>query len=71
MVVGLIFLGLVSFTSDKPDKDGGGEDLRCYRSIVDRIRSGEGYYQAAYSELVSRGYPTGSIFKHSDTLKCA
>jgi len=62
MVVGLIFLGLVSFTSDNPDKSGGGEDLRCYRSIVDRIRSGEGYYQAAYSELVSRGYPTGSIF---------
>jgi hypothetical protein len=62
MVVGLIFLGLVSFTSDNPDKGGRGEDLRCYRSIVDRIRSGEGYYQATYSELSTRGYPTGSIF---------
>ena len=62
MVVGLIIFGLGSLTSDNPDKSGAGEDLRCYRSIVDRIRSGEGYYQAAYSELVSRGYPTGSIF---------
>ena len=62
MVVGLIIFGLGSLTPDNPDKSGGGEDLHCYRSIVDRIRSGEGYYQAAYSELVSRGYPTGSIF---------
>ena len=62
MVVGLILLGLVSFTSNDPDKGGRGEDLHCYRSIVDRIRSGEGYYQATYSELSARGYPTGSIF---------
>jgi hypothetical protein len=62
MVVGLIFLGLVSSASDIPNNSGEGEDLRCYRSIVDRIRSGEGYYKAAYSELLSRGYPTGSVF---------
>ena len=62
LVVGLIISGFASFSSDNSNSNRGGEDLRCYRSIVDRIRSGEGYYQAAYGELLSRGYPTGSIF---------
>jgi hypothetical protein len=63
LVFGMIFWGLLSFTSDNlAVQSGGGEDLRCYQSIVERISSGEGYYQAAYSELASRGYPTGSIF---------
>jgi hypothetical protein len=39
-----------------------GEDLRCYRGIVERIHTGEGYYEAAGSELRARGYPTRSVF---------
>lgn len=37
-------------------------DLRAYRAEVDRMRAGEGYYEAAAAELESRGYPTGSVF---------
>lgn len=40
----------------------GGEDLRLYRSIVERVHAGEGYYEAAGEELRRRGYPTGSVF---------
>jgi len=39
-----------------------GEDLRCYRAIIERISSGEGYYQAAEIELRKRGYPLRSVF---------
>ena len=39
-----------------------GEDLRCYRAIIERIHSGEGYYAAAGTELRSRGYPLRSVF---------
>ena len=38
-----------------------GEDLRCYRSIVERVHSGQGYYEAAHEELSLR-YPTQSLF---------
>jgi hypothetical protein len=62
VVVAMVLCGLVSLPSGKPDHRNGAEDLRCYLSIVERIRSGEGYYQAAYRELTSRGYPTGSTF---------
>ena len=62
MVVCLILLGFAGLPLNIPNNNKGGEDLRCYRSIADRIRSGEGYYQAAYSELLARGYPTTSIF---------
>jgi hypothetical protein len=41
---------------------GKGEDLKCYRAIVERIHNGEGYYQAADQELRTRGYPTRSVF---------
>jgi hypothetical protein len=33
-----------------------------YRAIVERVRAGEGYYDAAGTELRARRYPTGSIF---------
>ena len=71
VIVALIVWGLSSFASDDHAvQSSGGEDLRCYQSIVDRIRAGEGYYQAAYSELSSRGYPTGSIFNWRLPLLC-
>jgi len=40
----------------------GAGDLALYRAEIDRIRTGEGYYQAAAEELSSRGYPTRSVF---------
>jgi hypothetical protein len=56
--------GLISYQSivetDPTIKKG--EDLRCYRQIVERIHGGEEYYEAAGSELRSRGYPTRSVF---------
>jgi hypothetical protein len=45
--------------STLPDRPG---DLALYRAEVDRIHNGEGYYQAAASELTARGYPTRSVF---------
>ena len=43
-------------------KPGKGEDLKCYRAIVERIHNEEGYYHAADQELRTRGYPTRSVF---------
>ncbi len=37
-------------------------DIDLYQAEVERIRGGEGYYQAAAEELRSRGYPTASLF---------
>jgi hypothetical protein len=39
-----------------------GSDIALYTAEIERIRSGEGYYQAAADELVARGYPTKSVF---------
>jgi hypothetical protein len=46
--------------STAPEADGG--DLRVYRRIIERIHSGEGYYDAAGSELRAGGYPTAALF---------
>lgn len=40
----------------------GGEDLKLYRRIIERVHSGENYYDAAGDELRQRGYPTRSVF---------
>jgi hypothetical protein len=37
-------------------------DVALYRAEVDRIHQGEGYYQAAASELAARDYPMLSVF---------
>ncbi len=37
-------------------------NVALYRAEVDRIQAGEGYYQAAATELTARGYPTRSVF---------
>jgi hypothetical protein len=42
--------------------DRGPGDVDLYRAEVERIRAGEGYYQAASAELHARGYPTRSVF---------
>jgi len=40
----------------------GGGDVALYRAIVDRVHSGEPYYEATAREMIARGYPTRSIF---------
>ena len=37
-------------------------DSETYAGIVDRMKAGEGYYQAAHSELLANGYGTRSVF---------
>jgi len=37
-------------------------DVDLYEAEIDRMRRGQGYYEAAAAELRSRGYPTASIF---------
>ncbi len=37
-------------------------DVALYQAEIARMRSGEGYYQAAAAELRERGYPTASLF---------
>lgn len=60
---GLICYGVLTFRmADFEQPEYSGEDMWCYRGIVERIHSGEGYYRAAYTELQGRGYPTGSVF---------
>ena len=57
---GLIYFRPGSFYDGNENRKS--EDLRCYRRSVERIHAGEGYYEAAGSELRSRGYPTRSVF---------
>jgi hypothetical protein len=47
-------------------QDGG--DLRLYRAIVERVGSGENYYDAAGEELRKRGYPSASPFNWRSPL---
>ena len=44
------------------EKSGRLGDIFLYKAEVDRIRAGEGYYQAAAEELPTRNYPTASVF---------
>lgn len=44
----------------KPSRGPG--DVALYRAEVDRMQAGEGYYEAAATELRARGYPTKSVF---------
>lgn len=65
VLVVVIGYGIIAFNTEGTDanrESNNGEDLRCYRSIVERIHAGEGYYEAAGSELRSRGYATESVF---------
>jgi hypothetical protein len=39
-----------------------GCDIALYGAEIERIRAGEGYYEAAAAELRPRGYPTKSVF---------
>lgn len=57
-----IIYGLLSYHPIPYRGNKAGEDLRCYRRIIERIHAGESYYEAAASELRTRGYPTSSVF---------
>lgn len=46
-------------------------DVALYAAEVDRIRTGEGYYDAAAAELRHRGYPTRSVFNWRTPLPMA
>jgi hypothetical protein len=37
-------------------------DVALYEAEIDRIRAGQGYYEAAAAELIGRGYPVRSVF---------
>jgi hypothetical protein len=37
-------------------------DVALYRAEVERVRAGEGFYDASAAELTARGYPTRSVF---------
>jgi hypothetical protein len=53
-----------SFTPSSPISEfqQDGSDLRLYRSILERVHSGENYYDVAGQELRKQGYPSGSLF---------
>ena len=51
---------LASSNLDAPRDEAG--DVALYRAEVERIRAGQGYYEAAAAELTARGYPTRSVF---------
>jgi hypothetical protein len=65
ITIGLLIYGIITC---RPAGSPGGvpgkeeNDLQCYRAIIDRMHTGEGYYKAAGAELSGRGYPTTSLF---------
>jgi len=65
VVLAAVVHGIVVYHPPPPtveQQKAGGEDLRCYRSIVDRMRAGKGYYEATRDELRRRGYDSHSVF---------
>jgi hypothetical protein len=67
-----VFVAMTAFclaVSLTPDPDppfvappGATSDLDVFRRIVERVRVGDGYYDASQQELRSHGYPTRSVF---------
>ncbi len=55
--------------ADAPKRGAG--DIALYQAEVQRMRSGEGYYQAAAAELQAFGYPTKSVFNWRTPLPVA
>ncbi len=58
--VAITFSRFKSGFADAPDRGPG--DAGLYQAEIDRMRGGEGYYDAAATELRARGYPTRSAF---------
>jgi hypothetical protein len=58
-----VALTLSPMASGRAQEQSPGEgDTALYRAEVERIATGEGYYEAARTELTRRGYPTRSVF---------
>jgi hypothetical protein len=58
---------VVSVPQAVPQADGkavqsAGPDLLYYRTVVERVRNGENYYDVAHEELPRWGFPIGSMF---------
>ena len=73
LVLGVVvacILVLVSLTSDTTppkvevpaDDPDFGNDFTLFRRLGTRVRSGESYYDAAFTEMRAHGFPTGSVF---------
>ncbi|HID76583.1 MAG TPA: hypothetical protein EYP56_11360 [Planctomycetaceae bacterium] len=64
LAVGLVALSVspLKINRTRKDRDDGDGDIALYLAEVERIRRGEGYYEAAAAELAPRGYPTRSVF---------
>jgi hypothetical protein len=60
--MGVLVLLTLTVSESVSTKDEGDGDLAAYQAITDRMRDGEGYYQAAHHELLARGYGTQSVF---------
>jgi hypothetical protein len=61
-VLAAIGLGIIFPSPPLPERGKTGRDFLIYEGIVKRIHDGEGYYEAAGSELRSLGLPTKSAF---------
>lgn len=61
-VFAALFVGIATARSVGSPRRGGPGDVALYRAEAERIRGGEGYYDAAAAELRARGYPTRSVF---------
>lgn len=59
--VGVTLSPLARGFADRPRRFREG-DVQLYRAKVERVHAGEGYYEAAGTEMRTRGYPTGSVF---------
>ncbi len=64
----LFLLGLIaclcaaSGMKEEASAKKGPGDIQLYRRVVERVRAGESYYDAAHGELISRGFPSRSVF---------
>lgn len=57
-----LLLALMQQTLSTPGAGQKSNDRALYHAIVERVRAGEEYYDAAGTELRARRYPTGSLF---------
>jgi len=63
MLVVCVAITLSPLASDNFDHpESSPSDIEMYAAEVERIHAGEGYYDAAADELLTRGYPTLSVF---------
>ena len=65
VLVAVLTVGLVIVALGVPPRDpskAGPGDVGLYKAEIERIRDGEGYYEAAGAELRPRGYPTTNLF---------